>query len=88
MGPDRAMLLSDVVVGVGDLFWKHEAIHRTLGLPKRLEALGTEHLAKGIGRVHRTVDNDMGDVDVLGREFGVQVWQSMRRPPIAAACEC
>ena len=40
--------------------------------PELLEALGTEHLAERVGRIHRAVDEDVRDVDALRRELRIE----------------
>ena len=42
------------------------------GLPQLLEPLRPQHLSQRVGGIDRTVDEDVGDVDALGRELCVE----------------
>ena len=67
------MLLREVEVGVRDLRGEQQSVvFQAPRLAELLESLRTEHLSQGIGRVDRTVDEDVGDMDALGCELGVQ----------------
>jgi hypothetical protein len=53
-----------------------------------LELFRPEHFSQSIGRVHGAVDHDMGHGIPFDANSALSVWQSIRRPPMAAACEC
>lgn len=72
-GPGQAVLMRQVVVGVGHFGrYQQGVVVQALLLAQRLKALGAEHLAQGVWRVHRAVDDDVRDVDALARTLGVQ----------------
>ena len=71
-GPGRTVLVGDMEIGVSDRRRFHDLVLslRLFFLQLR-KALRSEQLAERIRCVDRAVDQDMGDMDILGREFGV-----------------
>ena len=71
--PGRAVLVRDVKIGVGHL-GRHQqtVVFQALFLAQRLETLSAHHLAQGVGRVHRAVDDDVRHMDALARELCVE----------------
>ena len=66
VGPCRSMLLREIKVSVCNLDRQDQAVvFHTLALAQGLKFLGSEHPAKGIGRIDRTVNNNVGDVDTF-----------------------
>ena len=83
------MLLRQVEVGLRDLRGKHQSIMFVAsGFSQLLELFRPEHFSQSIGRVHGAVDHDMGHGIPFDANSALSVWQSIRRPPMAAACEC
>ena len=58
------------------------------GFSQLFEPFRSQHLPQGVGRIHGAWITMCTTWIPLDANSALSVWQSMRRPPIAAACEC
>lgn len=72
MGPDGAMLMSEMDVGVCNFLRLKQAVVRTACFTEFLEEVRTKHFAERIGRIDGTVDQGVGDVYALWGVLSVE----------------
>lgn len=73
VSPSGAMLFGEVHVRLGDVCRQNESVMLVATrFTQVLEALGPEHFAERVRRVHRSIDDNVGDVDSLGSELCIE----------------